>query len=118
MNKTEKEVTGSWKKFHDYRFLAAEDLTQDVKVTIDKVVTDEAFNGREKETVMVLKFIGKEKGIICNKTNAKRITRIVGSQKVEDWKGVEITLTTESVSAFGTTTDAIRVKEDFSNVRM
>ena len=112
------QITGNWKKYFDYRFLSAEELTTDVKVQIDHVEIDEAFNGREKESVMVLKFVGKEKGIICNKTNAKVISKIAGSIKVEDWKGVEITLTTQTVSAFGQQVPAIRIKQDYSATKI
>ena len=113
-----KQLTGHFKKHFDYRFLSSDELTKDATVRIKSITKDQTFNGREKEDVVVMHFVGKEKGIIVNKTNSKRIAKIANSPNVEDWVGIEITLTTESVSAFGTTTDAIRVKEDFSNVRM
>lgn len=105
-----KQLTGHFKKHFDYRFLASDELTQDVVVKIKSITKDQAFNGREKEDVVVIHFEGKKKGIIINKTNAKRITKIAGSPNMEDWIGVEITLTNERVSAYGATMDAIRVK--------
>ena len=113
-----KELTGNWKKHYDYRFLSAEELTRDVTVRIEKVVQEEAFNGREKEAVVVLMFAGKDKGVICNKTNAKTISKIAGSPNFEDWKGVDITLTTQTVSAFGQQVQAIRVKQDISGIKV
>lgn len=106
------QLTGHWKKRFDYRFLSAEELIKDAKVTIKSIVTEEAFNGKTKEDVMAIYFEGKEKSIICNRTNAKRIAKLAGSPNVEDWIGLEVTLTTETVSAFGQMMAAIRIKPE------
>ena len=43
-------------------------------------------------------------------TNSKRITEAYGSPKVEDWAGKKIAIYTEKVTAFGGTTDALRIR--------
>jgi DNA polymerase III delta subunit len=113
-----KEERTMWKKLFDYRFISAEELEKDITVTIEAIEQDEAFNGREKEQVTVLKFKGAKKGMILNKTNAKTISSILKSPYIEDWIGQQITLTTKQVSAFGTQVEAIRVKQDFKNIQV
>ena len=66
-------------------------------------------SGRD-ESCMVIYFEELDKGMICNKTNAKTITSVHGSPYVEDWPGKKIILGTEKVSAFGETTDALRIR--------
>jgi len=107
-----------WKKSFDYRFISAEELPKDMAVTIEAIEQDEAFNGREKEKVTVIKFKGAKKGMILNKTNAKKISEVLSSPFIEDWIGKEITLTTAKVSAFGSTVDAIRIKANYKNVKV
>ena len=105
-----------WKKSFDYRFISAEELEKNVTVTIESIDQDETFNGKEKETVTVLKFKGAKKGMILNKTNAKKIAEVTGSPYIEDWIGQQITLTTQTVSAFGQQVEAIRIKGNYKNV--
>jgi DNA polymerase III delta subunit len=112
------ETKTHWKKSFDYRFISAEELDKDTTVTISAVEQDEAFNGREKEAVTVLKFKGAKKGMILNKTNAKKISEVTGSPYIEDWIGCEITLTTATVSAFGQQVPAIRIKSNYKNVKV
>ena len=47
---------------------------------------------------------------ICNATNAKTITKVIGSLYIEDWQGSKIQLYSAEVSAFGETVDALRVR--------
>ena len=106
------EITGNWKKNFDYRFIAAEDFETEIKLTIKAVGIDEAFNGKSKDKVLVLSFNETEKMMVLNKTNAKTITRLVGTPLVEKWKGLQIKLHPETVSAFGAQVKAIRVSVD------
>jgi hypothetical protein len=103
-----------WKKLFDYRFISAEEIEKETTVTIEGIEQDEAFNGREKEAVTVLRFKGAKKGMILNKTNAKLISSITGSPFTEDWIGKQITLTTKKVAAFGQQVEAIRIKLDIN----
>ena len=90
-----------WKKHFDYRFISAEELKGETIVTITSIDQDEAFNGKEKEKVTVLHFNGAKKGMILNKTNAKKITEIAKSPYIEDWIGQQIVLYPTTVTAFG-----------------
>jgi len=65
-----------------------------------------------EEQKPVTSFVGVEKSLILNKTNAGRIVAILGNDDTDFWAGETITLTTEMVDAFGKTQHAIRVKLD------
>jgi hypothetical protein len=70
-------------------YLKASDLgdAQPV-VTIDRVEVEAV--GRDKEMKPVVYFRGKEKGIVLNKTNAKKIADLTGSKDTEDWSGCKV----------------------------
>ena len=104
------ETKTHWKKHFDYRFVSAEELKGETTLTIKNVIQDEAFNGKTKEPVTVLKFEGAEKGMVLNKTNAKAISTALKTPFLEDWVGKQITIYPTKVSAFGQEVDAIRVK--------
>ena len=50
------------------------------------------------------------KGLVCNKTNAKTIARVTGSEDFEDWTGKKISLYRAEVEFQGDMVEAIRVK--------
>jgi len=64
--------------------------------------------GKMKKQV-ALSFVGRDKRLGLNKTNANRIADSHGPE-VENWAGKSITLIVERVEAFGKLTDAIRVQ--------
>ena len=102
-----------WKKLTNPDFLGAYALNpdEDMIVTI-KSVSEESFvgNGGKKEEGLIVRFAADVKPLICNKTNAKAITKVAGTPYIEDWPGVRVALYIASVSAFGETTDAVRVR--------
>lgn len=64
---------------------------------------------RETEEKPVLYFKGVEKPLILNKTNAKRIQSLLGSD-LDGWVGKEIILHIAMVESFGKLVEAIRVE--------
>lgn len=110
------EITGNWKKSFDYRFLAGEDLDgKTITLTIKAVGQDEAFNGKTKDKVVCLSFVETDKMIVLNRTNAKTITRNLGTPIVEKWKGQQIRVRPETIAAFGQQVTAIRVVLDIKS---
>lgn len=91
------------------KFLRASDLkgTQPV-VQIDQVLREPV--GQAKEQKAVLYFKGKDKGLILNKTNANKITEIVGSALTEDWAGQDVRLYPSVTTFSGEEVECIRVK--------
>ncbi len=90
-------------------YLKACDLHgREVTVTITKVSFEPV--GREREMKAILYFVGKTKGVVLNKTNAKKVTEIAGSAITEDWSGVAIALYPTETEFGGETVDCIRVR--------
>jgi hypothetical protein len=90
-------------------YLKASDLNgQQPVVTIDRVGFEAV--GREKEMKPVLYFVGKEKGMVLNKTNGKNIAGLVGSFETNDWAGMRIRLYATHVEFNGETVETIRIK--------
>ena len=71
------------------KFLRASDL-QDraVNVTIDRVEMGDIADDTVKPVVY---FVGKEKGLVLNKTNTKTISNLYGGES-DDWAGKSITI--------------------------
>lgn len=91
------------------RYLAADDLQgRAVTVTIETVTLQEIGQGHDKDTKLVLTFTGKQKALACNKTNAKTIEKLWGSE-TDNWIGKPIILAVREVEFQGNMVWAIRV---------
>lgn len=90
-------------------FLKADDLQgRDVLVTISDVQMEELGQGQDKDTKLVLSFKGKNKKLVCNKTNAKTIAKLYGDD-TDEWLGKTIILGPREVEFQGEQVWAIRV---------
>ena len=86
--------------------LKAEDLVGHgvVKLTISGVATKDFEDG----TKLIIGFRGKDKQLVCNKTNGARIAELLGND-YDNWVGGEIELFATKVDFSGKRVDAIRV---------
>jgi hypothetical protein len=90
-------------------YLKASDLkNSQVVVTIDRVEFEPV--GRDREMKAVIYFVNKTKGVILNKTNARKITEITGSALTEDWTGHAIQLYPTETEFGGETVECIRIR--------
>ena len=103
-----------WKNYQNpdyigaYSFQPKERKIVTINTTERKVIKGP--NNREDECLVVY-FIEDIKPMICNATNSKAISKVVGSPYVEDWPSTKIELYVDSnVKAFGDTVEAVRVK--------
>lgn len=90
-------------------YLKASDLgdAQPV-VTIDRVELEPV--GRDKEMKPIVYFTGKQKGLVLNKTNSKKIAEIATSPDTDDWAGVAVKLYATETEFAGETVECIRIK--------
>jgi hypothetical protein len=87
-------------------FLKAEDLNgKSPTVTIDSVEIKEFDDGKK----LLIHFRGKDKALVCNKTNAAIIEEVLGSDDTDEWEGKRITLCVKKVEFSGKLVPAIRV---------
>ena len=106
------ELRGDYRKFMDKNYLGAWDVPDDgdLILTIDKAARDDVKNERGTERKLTIHFVEDYKPMILNATNSKAISEACGSTKVETWAGQKIAIYTQKVSAFGGTTDALRIR--------
>ncbi len=90
-------------------WIKAEDLKgRAVKVTIDKIELEEVGTSGYKA---VIHFVGKEKALVLNVTNAKCLASVFGDDE-QAWKGQEIVMYPTTTEYGGKTVDCIRVRVD------
>jgi hypothetical protein len=90
-------------------YLKADDLKgKNVTVVIADASIEMIGQGHQKERKLVLSFFGKDKKLVCNKTNASTIQKLYGIE-TDDWKGKAITLSPREVEFQGDMVWAIRV---------
>jgi hypothetical protein len=90
------------------KWLSASDLGDaEPTVVIDRVVLEDISQTDRKP---VIYFRGKTKGMVCNKTNWKRIEYILKSDDSDNWPGQAIKLYVELVDMQGQMKPALRVK--------
>lgn len=89
------------------KYLAAADLNgKEPQVTIDRVEMASFDDGSSKPAVY---FVGHQKGVVLNKTNATNIAMVHGDD-TDYWKGKNVILFTAWVDFQGKSVQAIRVR--------
>ncbi len=91
------------------KYLRATDLAGGTPlVTIDRVDFEPV--GRTREMKGVVYFVGKNKGLVLNKTNALKIEEIAGSAETDEWAGTKVQLYQTEVEFQGDTVETIRCR--------
>jgi hypothetical protein len=92
------------------KYLSAADLDgQVVVLAMSNVLMEDIGFGGDKKVLPVLYFEGKDKGLVLNKTNSRKIAEMFGDD-TDDWTGQQIALFEAMVEFQGDTVAAIRVK--------
>jgi hypothetical protein len=76
---------------------------------VSVVISEAKMEKLGSDTKLVIYFQNKEKGMVCNKTNANRIAYLYG-EDTDDWIGKEIVLASEFVEYQGKTVKGLRVR--------
>lgn len=94
------------------KYLKAADLNGSATtVTIERVELEDVGQGAQKARKPVVYFVGKQKAMVLNKTNATMIAKIAGSDDTDHWTGTVIRLIAAEVEFQGELTQALRVRE-------
>lgn len=95
-----------WKKLQDNNYIGEwmfDGTDKDIILTIKSVAREEVFvpeaNSTAKERVITFAEIPQK--LICNTTNAQRISKAVGSEFIEDWVDKRIALYFDKTVKFG-----------------
>lgn len=99
-----------FKLLYPSKYLAACDLTgKDVKVTVESIKVEEVKTEEGAEKKVIIRFTGKQKAMILNKTNAKTIAKRYGND-TDDWIGKAVTLYPTTCQAFGEEMECLRIR--------
>jgi len=91
-------------------WLKAADLGgQEVTVSMAAVQIETIGQGNDADSLPVLSFVGQSKGLILNKTNARSISQLYGTETT-GWSGRSITLFPTTTQYGSETRDCIRIK--------
>lgn len=100
------ESTSNWIKAADLKG------TKPVVEIETALVKENTYNGETKKQI-VLTFVGKEKQLGLNFTNAQRISQLIGTEDFQQWVGWRIKLYTDQTKLQnGQTVDCVRVMPD------
>jgi hypothetical protein len=94
-------------------FLKASDLgDQKPVVEIETAeIKENNYDGQEKKQI-VLSFVGKDKVLGLNFTNASKISQLIGTEDFNEWVGYRIRLYKDQTKFEGRIVDCIRVFPD------
>lgn len=92
-------------------FLKAEDIAKPTTATIESIelVTKDYGDGKGEKSQLVLHFVGKEKVLGLNFTNANKLAELTGSPESDDWIGTTIKLFVEKAKVGNEMKNVIRV---------
>jgi hypothetical protein len=89
------------------KYLSAADLDDATPTVTIKTVTTETVGDDSK---LVVYFVGKDKGVVLNKTNANSIAELAMSDDTDDWPGTKVMLIVVKVEFQGKRVPAIRME--------
>lgn len=91
------------------KYLKASDLQGRTPVLSIREITIESLGSEEeKENKPVIYFEGKEKGLVCNKTNWNTLIDLFG-EETDEWIGSKIKLIVSEVAFKGKMSPALRI---------
>jgi hypothetical protein len=91
------------------KYLRAPDL-QGTSPTVTVAGVDFKPVGRSREVRPIVRFVGKTKGLLLNKTNALALAAIAGTPQTEQWVGIKVRLVTTTATFAGESYPVIRVQ--------
>lgn len=87
-------------------YLKADDLQgKTVRLLVERAEVVDFDDGAK----VVLHFVNKEKGMVCNKTNCSVMQEITGSDDTDNWAGAQVTLAVRKVEFQGKLVPALRI---------
>lgn len=93
------------------KYLKAANIPEDQPVTvrIDRVEQEDVGDKGKKEVKPVLYFIGKDKGMVLNKTNARVLETAYGAE-TDDWHGKPVTIVSTETEYAGDMVACLRLR--------
>jgi len=105
------ETQTHWKQFCNLDYIGGYSLNgKDLNVKITSIGQEQVVGDKGKKEMCLVAHLEGNKPFIINRTNAKMISKLVGSPFVENWVGKSITLFTSTTSVAGETVECLRIR--------
>ena len=92
-------------------YLKTEDLQgRNVRAVIEDVQVEDVKGDDGTEKKLVMRFVGKEKALILNRTNCESITEIVGTDDYGSWPGHAVVLFPTTTKFGAKTVPCLRIR--------
>ena len=91
------------------KYLKAANITQPVRVTIERVDMEDVSGRGKKEMKPVLYFVAKEKGMVLNKTNSGVIEAVYGTE-TDEWVGKRVEIYAGETTFAGDMVPCLRLR--------
>ncbi len=103
-----------WKQLKNPNYLGAYSLPDGKDITVQILeVKKELVKGESgKEDMCTVAYLKDQKPFILNVTNCKAISKIAGSNYIEDWKGLKITVGSAVTNLKGDQVECLRVRPE------
>jgi hypothetical protein len=93
-------------------YLKTDDLQgRQTKVVVESVGMEEVKSDDGKENKLVIRFHGKDKGLILNRTNCELLEQITGSEDYDAWVGAAVMLYPTTTRFGNKTVPCLRIKQ-------
>lgn len=94
-------------------FLKTEDLRgKPIRVVVDEVGLQDVKGEHGMERKLVVKFSGKDKGLILNQTNCELMEQITGSDDYDEWSGHTVILYPTTTKFGNKTVPCLRIRQN------
>lgn len=102
-----------WKQLRNPNYIGAYSLPDGKDITVQIIeVKKEIVKGENgKEDMCTVAYLKDNKPFILNATNCKKISKLAGSNYIEDWKGLKITIGASTTNLKGETVECLRVRD-------
>lgn len=92
-------------------YLKADDIPKGAaaNVRIDRVEKEELGQGKDKEVKPVMYFVGREKGLVMNKTNWQMVAYAYGDES-DDWHGQPVQIVRDMTTFGGKPVECLRLR--------
>jgi len=101
-----------WKTLVNPNYIGAYCLNgKDLKVTIERVVREMVAGEKGKQEECTVAYLTGQKPFIVNRTNAKTISKVIGSPYIEDWANQSIVLYPTVTKLKGEDVECLRVRD-------
>lgn len=96
-------------------YIKAEDLNgKAVRVAIERVTIEEIKGDGKTEKKLVAHFVGKDKALVLNRTNADTLNEIFGTDDYDEWQGA-VVLFPDTTMFGGKKVPCVRIRANSGN---